>query len=64
MTDTSRAAVASSFTLIKGAMIAALLIGIVDTLGQVLLPEFSGAAVYLLMAVILLWRPRGLFRVA
>ncbi len=49
---------------IKGAMIAALLIGIVDTLGQVLLPEFSGAAVYLLMAVILLWRPRGLFRVA
>jgi branched-chain amino acid transport system permease protein len=49
---------------IKGAMIAALLIGIVDTLGQVLLPEFSGVAVYLLMAVILLWRPQGLFRVA
>ncbi len=49
---------------IKGAMISALTIGIVDTLGQVLLPEFSGAAVYLLMAVILLWWPQGLFRVA
>ncbi len=49
---------------IKGAMISALIIGIVDTLGQVVLPEFSGVAVYLLMAVILLWRPQGLFRVA
>lgn len=49
---------------IKGAMISALMIGIVDTLGQVVLPEFSGVVVYLLMAVILLWRPQGLFRVA
>jgi branched-chain amino acid transport system permease protein len=49
---------------IKGAMVAALMIGIVDTLGQVLLPEFSGVAVYLLMAVVLLWRPQGLFKVA
>jgi len=49
---------------IKGAMVAALMIGIVDTLGQVLLPEFSGVAVYLLMAAVLLWRPQGLFKVA
>ncbi len=49
---------------IRGAMIAALMIGLADTLGQVLMPEFSGVAVYLLMAVILLWRPQGLFRVA
>jgi branched-chain amino acid transport system permease protein len=49
---------------IKGALISALIIGIVDTLGQVVLPEFSGVAVYLLMAVILLWRPQGLFKVA
>jgi branched-chain amino acid transport system permease protein len=49
---------------IKGAMVAALMIGIADTLGAVLVPEFSGVAVYLLMAVILLWRPQGLFRVA
>ena len=47
---------------IKGAMIAALLIGIADTLGKVLLPEFSGMAVYLLMAIVLIWRPRGLFQ--
>ena len=47
---------------IKGAMIAALLIGIADTLGKVLLPEYSGMAVYLLMAIVLIWRPRGLFQ--
>jgi branched-chain amino acid transport system permease protein len=49
---------------IKGAMVAALMIGLVDTVGQVLVPEFSGVAIYLLMAVLLLWRPQGLFRVA
>lgn len=49
---------------IKGAMVAALMIGIADTLGAVVLPEFSGVAVYLLMAIVLLWRPQGLFRVA
>jgi len=47
---------------IKGAMVAALLIGVADTLGKVLLPEFSGMAVYLLMAIVLIWRPRGLFQ--
>lgn len=47
---------------IKGALVAALMIGVVDTLGKVFLPEFSGFAVYLLMAVILLWRPQGLFK--
>ena len=47
---------------IKGAMVAALLIGIADTLGKVLLPEFSGMAVYLLMAIVLILRPRGLFQ--
>ena len=45
---------------INGAMIASLLIGLADTLGKVLAPEFSGVAIYLLMAVILLWRPQGL----
>jgi branched-chain amino acid transport system permease protein len=49
---------------IAGAMIAALMIGIADTLGQVILPGFSGVAVYLLMAIILLWRPQGLFKIA
>ena len=45
---------------INGAMIASLAIGFADTLGKVLAPESSGIAVYLLMAVILLWRPQGL----
>ena len=45
---------------INGAMIASLLIGLADTLGKILAPEYSGVAVYLLMAAILLWRPQGL----
>jgi branched-chain amino acid transport system permease protein len=45
-----------------GALSAALLIGLADTFGKVLLPEAAGVVVYLLMAVILLWRPEGLFR--
>ena len=47
---------------IKGALVAALLIGMVDTFGKVFLPAASGVLVYLLMAVILLWKPDGLFR--
>jgi branched-chain amino acid transport system permease protein len=46
---------------LKGAFVAALLIGFADTFGKVLLPEFASIAVYLLMAVILLFRPSGLF---
>jgi len=47
---------------IKGALVAALLIGVVDTFGKVFLPQVSGVLVYLLMAVILLWKPDGLFK--
>jgi branched-chain amino acid transport system permease protein len=47
---------------IKGALVAALLIGVVDTFGKVFLPAASGVLVYLLMAVILLWKPDGLFK--
>ncbi len=46
---------------IKGAFIAALLVGLADTFGKVLVPEFASVAVYAVMAVILLWRPQGLF---
>jgi branched-chain amino acid transport system permease protein len=46
---------------LKGALIASLLIGFVDTFGKVLLPELAGVAVYLLMAIILLFRPAGLY---
>lgn len=47
---------------LQGALIAALLIGFVDTFGKVFLPDYAGMLVYLLMAVVLVWRPEGLFR--
>ena len=55
---------------VKGAMLASLLIGLADTFGKVLhleiagvrvLPDLSSMTVYLLMAVVLLWRPEGIF---
>jgi branched-chain amino acid transport system permease protein len=62
---------------IRGAFIAALLVGLVDTFGRALLPlalaslvspravasmapALSSMMIYLFMAVILIWRPRGL----
>jgi branched-chain amino acid transport system permease protein len=49
---------------IRGALLAALLIGFVDTFGKVLLPQAAGVLVYVLMALILLWKPDGLFKAA
>jgi branched-chain amino acid transport system permease protein len=46
---------------IKGAFVGAMLIGLVSTFGKVLLPEAASIMVYALMAVILLWKPQGLF---
>jgi branched-chain amino acid transport system permease protein len=47
---------------IRGALVAALLIGVVDTFGKVVFPQAAGVLVYVLMALILLWRPDGLFK--
>ena len=47
---------------IRGALLAALVIGVVDTFGKVLLPQAAGVLVYVLMALILLWKPDGLFK--
>ena len=47
---------------IRGALVAALLIGFVDTFGKVLVPQAAGVLVYVLMALILLWKPDGLFK--
>ncbi|NML14430.1 branched-chain amino acid ABC transporter permease [Azohydromonas caseinilytica] len=47
---------------IKGALVAALLVGFVDTFGKVLFPALAGLSVYVLMAVMLLWKPEGLFK--
>ncbi len=47
---------------VKGALIAALLVGLVDTFGKVLLPQVAGMLVYVLMALVLLYKPEGLFK--
>jgi len=47
---------------VRGALIAALLVGLVDTFGKVLLPQIAGMLVYMLMAAVLLWKPEGLFK--
>jgi branched-chain amino acid transport system permease protein len=47
---------------VRGALLASLLVGLVDTFGKVFFPEAAGVLVYLLMAAILLWKPEGLFR--
>jgi branched-chain amino acid transport system permease protein len=63
---------------IKGALVGAILVGMTDTLGRVLLPQafalfmdassattagsaLASMAIYLLMAGVLLFRPKGLF---
>src|SRR5262249_36205494 len=45
---------------IRGAFIASLLIGLVDSVGYLVVPGLSSVAVYTLMVVFLLWRPDGL----
>ncbi len=47
---------------VRGALIAALLVGLVDTFGKALLPQVAGMLVYVLMAAVLLWKPEGLFK--
>jgi branched-chain amino acid transport system permease protein len=46
---------------IAGAFWAALLIGLIDTLGKAYVPLAAGTAIYVLMAAVLVWRPAGLF---
>ena len=46
---------------IAGAFWAALLVGLIDTLGKVYAPSLAGIAVCGMMALVLLWRPTGLF---
>jgi branched-chain amino acid transport system permease protein len=47
---------------IRGAFAAALIVGLADTFGRVLLPPaLASMTIYILMAVVLCWRPQGLF---
>ena len=45
---------------LKGAVVGSLLIGMAETFGVVLLPEFSSFLIYFIMAAVLLFRPHGL----
>jgi branched-chain amino acid transport system permease protein len=47
---------------VRGAFVAALLVGFVDTFGKVFFQEAAGVLVYVMMAAILLWKPEGLFK--
>jgi branched-chain amino acid transport system permease protein len=47
---------------VRGALISAMLVGLVDTFGKVLLPAVAGMLIYMLMAAVLLWKPEGLFK--
>jgi branched-chain amino acid transport system permease protein len=46
---------------IKGALVGALLVGLMDAFGKILFPSASSLSIYLLMAIVLAWRPEGLF---
>lgn len=48
---------------LKGAVVGSTLIGMADTYGQVMAPQFASVTIYALMAVILLLKPAGLFPV-
>ena len=45
---------------VAGAAIGALLIGLADTFGKVLIPEVASISIYVVMAAVLLWRPNGI----
>lgn len=46
---------------IKGSLVAALLLGLLDTMGRFYFPEAGGIVIYMLVALFLLTRPTGIF---
>ncbi len=45
---------------LRGAVLGSFIVGMVDTYGQVMFPQFASVTIYALMAIILLFRPAGL----
>lgn len=45
----------------RGAFIAALILGLVDTAGKYYMPEFGAFFIFAVTIVLLLWRPQGLY---
>jgi branched-chain amino acid transport system permease protein len=48
---------------LRGAALGAIIIGMADTFGQVMIPEYARITIYALMAIILLLKPAGLLPV-
>jgi branched-chain amino acid transport system permease protein len=46
---------------IVGAIVSGLLLGLIEGLTKVIYPEASNIVVFVIMAVVLIWRPAGLF---
>ena len=46
---------------IAGSFVAAMLIGVSDIAGKYYFPELGAFLIYLVMLIILMWRPAGLF---
>ena len=46
---------------LRGAFVASVFVGLVDTFGKAYFPDFALFMIYLLMVVVLLTRPQGLF---
>lgn len=49
---------------LRGALVASILVALVDTFGKAYFPDYALFLVYLLMVVVLLTRPQGLFGIA
>jgi branched-chain amino acid transport system permease protein len=45
-----------------GALFASLVIAFADTFGKILFADYAGMVTYVVMAIVLLWRPEGLFK--
>lgn len=45
---------------LKGVIVGSLLVGFADTFGKILLPQFAMVMIYLVMALVLIFRPSGL----
>jgi branched-chain amino acid transport system permease protein len=46
---------------VRGAFVAALLLGVINNAGSYLFPEASGFIIYAVVIAVLLWRPAGLY---
>jgi branched-chain amino acid transport system permease protein len=45
-----------------GALLASMVIAFADTFGKIMFPDYAGMATYVVMAIVLLWRPEGIFK--